>query len=158
MVVIHHPRKGGANGGRAGDALRGHSSIEAAVDLALHVMREPNTSEVSVRSTKTRGVDVQPVLARFNYQHAAGTDDLAAAWFDGQPVKRGDSDLRDAILHHVGAYGQIAKMKLVQVVQDALGQDAPGVNKIRAWIDDMLANEAGITEVQNGKYRLICLS
>ena len=49
-------------------------------------------------------------------------------------------------------------MKLVQVVQDALGQDAPGVNKIRAWIDDMLANEAGITEVQNGKYRLICLS
>lgn len=158
MVVIHHQRKGGANGGRAGDALRGHSSIEAAVDLALHVMREPNTSEVSVRSTKTRGVDVQPVLARFNYQHAAGTDDLAAAWFDGQPVKRGDSDLRDAILHHVGAYGQIAKMKLVQVVQDALGQDAPGVNKIRAWIDDMLANEAGITEVQNGKYRLICLS
>lgn len=158
LVVIHHQRKGGANGGRAGDALRGHSSIEAAVDLALHVIREPNSSEVSVRSTKTRGVDVQPVLARFNYEHVPGTDDLAKAWFDGQPVKRGDNDIRDAILHHVGAYGQIAKMKLVQVVHDALGQDAPGVNKIRAWIDDMLATESGITEVQNGKYKLICLT
>lgn len=158
MVVIHHQRKGGANGGRAGDALRGHSSIEAAVDLALHVMREPNSSEVSIRSTKTRGVDVQPVIARFNYEHKPGTDDLARAWFDGQAAKRGDNDIRDAIMHQVGAYGQIAKTKLAQVVIESLGQDAPGINKIRAWIDDMLANEAGIEEIQKGKYKLICLT
>lgn len=158
MVVIHHQRKGGANGGRAGDALRGHSSIEAAVDLALHVMREPGKGEVSIRSTKTRGVDVPPVMALFNYEHTTGTDDLSRAWFSGQPVKRGDNDIRDAILHNVGAYGEIAKMKLVQVVHEALGQDAPGVNKIRAWIDDMLATESGISEVQKGKYRLICLT
>ena len=158
MVVIHHQRKGGANGGRAGDALRGHSSIEAAVDLALHVMREPNSSDVSVRSTKTRGVDVQPVIAQFNYEHAAGTDDLARAWFSGMIPKRGDNDIRDAILYVVDSYGQIAKTKLAQVVVESLGQDAPGINKVRAWIDDMLANETGITEIQKGKYRLICLA
>lgn len=158
LVVIHHQRKGGAAGGRAGDALRGHSSIEAAVDLALHVIREPNSNEVSIRSTKTRGIDVPSVVALFNYEHASGTSDLSSAWFSGRQPKRGDNAIRDAILECVGNYGEIAKTKLSQVVHDMLGQEAPGINKVRAWIDDMLANEAGITEFQKGKYKLIRLT
>lgn len=158
LVVIHHQRKGGSAGGRPGDALRGHSSIEAAVDLALHVMREPGSDELFIRSTKTRGVDVPSVMALFNYTHRTGTNDLSTAWFSGKAAKRGDNAIRDSIIENVGAYGEIAKMKLVNVVHEALGQDAPGVNKIRAWIDDMLATDGGITEIQKGKYRLICLT
>jgi RecA-family ATPase len=38
VLVIHHKSKG--DGVRADDSLRGHSSIESAVDLALVVERE----------------------------------------------------------------------------------------------------------------------
>jgi len=158
LVVIHHQRKGGANGGRAGDALRGHSSIEASVDLALHVVREVGQDELTVRSTKTRGVDVPTVGALFNYRHAAGTNDLERAWFSGKAAKRGDNAIRETILELVDYNGEIAKTRLAQSVVEALGQDAPGINKVRSWIDDMLAKEQGIREVQKGKYKLIELT
>ena len=58
VILIHHQRKGGAGSSRPGDALRGHSSIEASLDLALHVAREPGSQEIVIQSTKTRGVDV----------------------------------------------------------------------------------------------------
>jgi hypothetical protein len=32
---------------------------------------------------------------------------------------------------------------------------APGINKVRAWIDEMLAKGDGICETTQGKYRLI---
>ncbi len=41
VVILHHQRKGNGFKGRAGDTLRGHSSIEAALDLALLIQREP---------------------------------------------------------------------------------------------------------------------
>jgi len=158
LVVIHHQRKGGANGGRAGDALRGHSSIEAAVDLALHVIREVGQDEITIRSTKTRGVNVPTVGALFNFRHVPGTNDLERAWFSGKTPKRGDSAIRETILEVVDYNGAIAKTRLAQSVMDAMGQDAPGINKIRSWIDDMLAKGQGICEVQKGKYKLIELT
>lgn len=158
LVIIHHQRKNGANGGRAGDALRGHSSIEAAVDLALHVAREVGQDEVTIRSTKTRGVDVPTVGALFNYRHVLGTNDLETAWFSGKVARRGENAIREAIIEVVDYNGEIAKTKLAQLVYETLGQDAPGINKIRAWIDDMLAAGKGIQEVQKGKYRLITLT
>lgn len=88
LVVIHHQRKSsGAVGTRAGDALRGHSSIEAALDLALHVVREPGENILTVTSTKTRGVDVPTLRARFNYEHRTGTKDLGIAWFDDWTIE-----------------------------------------------------------------------
>lgn len=158
MILIHHQRKGGANGGRAGDALRGHSSIEASVDLALHVIREVGQDELTIRSTKTRGVDVPTVGALFNYQHIPGTNDLKSAWFSGKVARRGDNAIREAIIQTVDYNGEIAKTKLAQLVYENLTPDAPGINKIRAWIDDMLANEQGIKEVLKGKYKLIALT
>ena len=50
VIPIHHQRKDHGNGGRAGDRLRGHSSIEAAVDLALLVEREEVSSEITIKS------------------------------------------------------------------------------------------------------------
>lgn len=67
VVVIHHQRKANGIGARAGEALRGHGSIEAALDLALLVNREDD--DVTATSTKTRGVNVAPFKARFEYEN-----------------------------------------------------------------------------------------
>jgi hypothetical protein len=67
VVVIHHERKSGGFSGRAGDALRGHSSIEAAIDLALKVEREPYSDLITVKSTKTRGLEVLPFSCAFTF-------------------------------------------------------------------------------------------
>jgi len=84
VVVIHHQRKSnGKDKGRAGDSLRGHSSIEAAIDLALLVERETDSDMVTIKSTKTRGVDVLPFSAVLTFTHRDGTKDLETARFYG---------------------------------------------------------------------------
>lgn len=137
LIVIHHQRKGGANGGRQGDALRGHSSIEAAVDLALHVMRDPDTSSLTIRSTKTRGVDVPDTMAQFNYVHKPNTHDLEKAWFSGMERVRGSNAIREAIVATLAGNVTMTKTRLAEEVRKTLNGEV-GVNSIRAWIDDML--------------------
>jgi len=79
VVVIHHERKSGGFNGRAGDALRGHSSIEAAIDLALKVEREPYSDLITVKSTKTRGLEVLPFSCAFTFdKNPDGSLDEAA--------------------------------------------------------------------------------
>lgn len=145
MIVIHHSRKGGANGGRAGEALRGHSSIEASLDLAIQVLREQDSDKCRLQSTKTRGVDVPVVTGRFEYTHAYGidgnlTNDLATARFYGVAQVRGNNPIRDAIEAVLrGNPDGLTKGKLAYLVVDNLGEDAPGINKVRTWIDDLIA-------------------
>jgi hypothetical protein len=157
LVIVHHQRKGGANGGRSGDALRGHSSIEAAVDLALNVMRDPDTGIVSIQSTKTRGVDVPPAMAVFNYTHHAGTHDLETAWFSGKERMRGENNIKTTILEIVAEAGQITKTRLATLTRDRL-EGQVGVNNVRGWIDDML-NITGelVTEKGRDNAAIICL-
>jgi len=76
IIVIHHQRKSqmrapDSQGGRDGETLRGHSSIEAAIDLALLVMREPGSPNVLIKSTKDRDAGVEPFAAAFTYEHDA---------------------------------------------------------------------------------------
>lgn len=137
LVVIHHQRKGGSNGGRAGDALRGHSSIEAAVDLAIHIVREQGNPEVTLRSTKTRGVDVPMVTACFNFEHRSGTNDLSKAWFDGRPILAGNQPVRDAILAILEEEGEMTKGRLADEVHERMG-GVVGINKIRNWIEELV--------------------
>lgn len=154
IVIIHHQRKGGANGGRSGEALRGHSSIEAALDLALLVGREDGADELTLTPTKARGVLPPVAMARFNYEHQPGTSDLWKAWFDGKAARRGDNALRDTILAIASDHDGIGKVRLTEAVRDALGQEAPGVNKVRGWIDDLIA--LGMLEERPvGKHKLI---
>lgn len=65
IFVIHHARKGLA-GGRDGDRLRGHSSIEASLDLALLVER--NGDDLTIRSTKTRDNPVNPFVVKWTFE------------------------------------------------------------------------------------------
>ena len=97
ITIIHHQRKGNGLGGRAGDSLRGHSSIEAALDLALMVEREPYAEAVSLTATKTRGDDILPFRAQFTYEHN-DRGELATAQFFGLGT---DDNLSDSAIAEV---------------------------------------------------------
>lgn len=121
VVLVHHQRKtNGATNTRAGDSMRGHSSIEAAIDLALLVERDDLSDEMKIKSTKTRGVDVLPFGARFTFEHKPGTNELASARFFGFAV---DDDASNAALSRAiveTVTGEITQTRLVAEIQGVL--------------------------------------
>ena len=155
IIVIHHQRKGGAGQSRAGDALRGHSSIEASLDLALHVVREPDSMQISLSSTKTRGVDVPPIRGVFNYEHKPGTHDLDKAWFSGEAQVRGINTVREEILSVVREEGSISKGRLVDLVREKLGVESPGINTIRNWVNELIDVESILDVEIRGKTHVV---
>ena len=139
IVLIHHQRKGNTQGGRAGDALRGHSSIEASIDLAIAIKPLKDKS-VLIRSTKTRGMDITGTLAEFHYEHVADTNDLAMAWFEGVSKKKVDDPIKSAIIYAIRHEGEMSKNKLAHEVQAILkrGRESKaGLGKIKSWIEHM---------------------
>lgn len=148
FVILHHQRKGGANGGRAGDALRGHSSIEAALDLALHAVREANTNQVTLRSTKTRGVDVPNAVMDFFYEHVPGTNDLDTAYFTAVQVNHSAAILKQTIISYVETFTNgVAKNKLREMVYDDLSGEFSHA-KIRAEIEHLVEVTGDLTLVE----------
>jgi hypothetical protein len=121
-ILIHHQRKDSGTNPRVGDRLRGHSSIEAAIDLALLVERAPQAASVTVQSTKVRGVDVQPFGAMFSYEHQPGTTELATARFFGLAVedKVSDHAIEQGIIETVTAHPGINQTNLKQLVKPVL--------------------------------------
>ena len=84
IVVIHHQRKTQNNAGvRKGETLRGHSSIEAALDLALLVQRKEKDSLVEITATKERNLPVSDFGAMFESQTYENRQGLEKAWFVG---------------------------------------------------------------------------
>jgi RecA-family ATPase len=139
IVPIHHQRKDQGGGGRSGDRLRGHSSIEAALDLALLVERDEGSSEITIRSTKTRDVDVTPFGAMFTYEHEPGTNLLHSARFFG--IARADEQSDHAIERAIRGVLQkeklLLKMELCSRVKAALPK--VGVNRIRNVVERMVS-------------------
>lgn len=135
VVVIHHQRKVSGVKGRKGDTLRGHSSIEAAIDLALLITRDELSSQLKIEATKTRGPDVWPFGAEFVYEHRPGTKELAKAQFFGYEVQdlKSDRAIRRAVLNVVGSSPRIKKTDLISAVKGDLPD--VGVNRIRTQID-----------------------
>lgn len=152
IIVIHHQRKSNGGAGRAGDSLRGHSSIEASLDLAIHVAREPNSPRITIMSTKTRGVDVPMMVAEFSYEHHLNTNDLKEARFFGVPGVVGINPDREAILYILKTQGAMNAKMLIERVQDYTernGKKRPGVNKLRDYIKDMV-EERGTIKAEKG--------
>lgn len=148
FLILHHQRKGGANGGRAGDALRGHSSIEASLDLALHAVREANTNQVTMRSTKTRGVDVPNAVMNFYYEHVPGTNDLALAYFTAVQVNHSEAILKQTIVAYTETFKNgVPKNKLREMVYDDLGSEFSHA-KIRAEIEHLVEVTGDLTIVE----------
>jgi hypothetical protein len=84
VIVIHHKSKG--DRARVGDSLRGHSSIESAVDLALLVHREDGEDTITLQSTKTRDIPVQPFSALWSYEQDANGELTKGRFFGlGKP-------------------------------------------------------------------------
>lgn len=158
VVVVHHQRKTNGNGpskARVGETLRGHSSIEAALDLALLVMREPDGASVIVKHTKSRGAEPPQVAAHFHYTHKPGTNELETAWFSGAPALRGEDAIRAAIVDVVNKHEQIGKERLIEHVRESMGASAPGVNKVRNLLADMIAEGDELTEQRKGNHHLV---
>lgn len=137
VVLIHHQRKGNGSIGRAGDSLRGHSSIEAALDLALLVEREELSDTIGIKATKVRGADVLPFSAVFTYQ-ARPDGELDTALFYG--IASDDNRSGVAIEREILAAliaTALNKSDLTKAVKEILPE--VGVNRIRDMIDRMAA-------------------
>ncbi len=96
VALIHHRRKDTL--GRAGDSLRGHSSIEGAVDSAFLVQREDGTDEVTIKCTKARRRPIETVGALWTYDLAEDGETLHTAQFWRVPVCDSNADLQARIL------------------------------------------------------------
>lgn len=151
VIVIHHQRKGNgsANSTRAGESLRGHSSIEAALDLALLVMRDKQADSITIRSTKSRDVDVLPFGAQFEYTHRPGRKELETAHFLGVVVDSPTSAtaIEDAILAVLTAQGKVNRTPLANEVSRRTGAKNPVV---LAAIDNL--NLLGKIKMTPGKH------
>lgn len=100
IVLIHHAVKNAGERTRKGDALRGHSSIEAAVDLAMMITREANDAPIRVECTKARGDTPRPIIARLHFTQHANTD-LATARFVSERIETLNDQVRAAIIDAV---------------------------------------------------------
>lgn len=79
LAMISHSNK--VNNGRAGNALRGHSSIEGGVDSVFRVSRENNSDIIEVTNEKARRKPVDPFSARWTYTADPSSDELISARF-----------------------------------------------------------------------------
>jgi hypothetical protein len=136
VVPIHHQRKD--QGGRAGDRLRGHSSIEAAIDLALLVEREDGSDTITIRSTKTRDIDVPPFAAMLAYEHQPSTTALSKARFFGMPQADEHSDRAiEQTIREVLTGVPLLKTELCAMVHGRVPK--VGINRIRGVVERMIA-------------------
>lgn len=149
IIIIHHQRKSSGIKGRAGDALRGHSCIEAAIDLALLVERAKDSDQVTVKSTKTRDVDVQPFAAEWTYEHKPNSTDLAQARFFNIETEEDDTtmELTLAIEGEIRINPGINQKRLIETIKKLLPKASIHAirNQIMAMADSgkIIANEGG---------------
>jgi hypothetical protein len=151
IIVVHHQRKGNGLIGRAGETLRGHGSIEAALDLALLIEREPGASLITIRSTKTRDVEVPPFGAQFTFGHKDGCTELAAARFYGVMVEDTTSDnaIDRAIVEAVTQHHPIMQRGLIDAVKAELPD--VGLNRIKSRANLLVT--AGKLSAATGAHR-----
>jgi hypothetical protein len=153
LCVIHHQRKAKGDNTHAGDQLRGHSSILAALNLALRVDRQPGSDTVTLESTKSREVPVEPFGAILRYKHREETTDLSAARFWGTTVKDHASDraIAQAVLGAVTEQPLMNQSHLIKAVRPLV--DGVGDKRIIGIIDKLVNEGKLITRhgQHNGK-------
>lgn len=163
VIMVHHQRKtsGSDNGVRKGETLRGHSSIEASLDLALLVERKDGEDNVTIYPTKVRGFRMfESIGAWFDYGHHPGTRDLARAIFYRKPVmtkaEREQAGLRSSILAEIIARPGIEQKELVDAVRDSLAvlATAPGINKVRGTLK-LMVDDGLLRQVRGDRKSII---
>lgn len=164
VIVVHHQRKsGGQNdkGIRKGETLRGHSSIEASLDLALLIERKDGEDSVAIIPTKVRRYLEHGIIgAHFTYEHKPGTKDLALARFYSKEVLSAEERemiaLDETIKSEIRKRPGINQSDLVDAVRETLAAfppgKAPGIVRVRGRIKALVA-DAEIHESGSGKLR-----
>lgn len=146
-VIIHHERKGNGAKDRAGESLRGHSSINATIDLALQVKRDRKHHKVTVRSTKSRGIDVAQLEARFAFESRPDKElELARFYSHGSGVSSREDLLRSAVLEAFEENEEVNQSKLVEYL--GTKQRSAKDKRLEA-ISDLV--KAGTLTVRNGR-------
>lgn len=79
MALISHSNK--VNAGRAGNALRGHSSIEGGVDYVFRVKRDGHSDTIEIENEKARRKPIEAFSARWTYTVDPVSDELETARF-----------------------------------------------------------------------------
>lgn len=150
VIVVHHQRKSAgapSPGVRKGETLRGHSSIEAALDLALLVERKEGDDAVTVIPTKVRGYREHDAFgALFTFEHQPGTKELAQARFYAERSLSAEQaatlKIANTITNVLIAHGAMSQKDLVSEVRDEIagqpGGSAPAINKVRGIIKQMV--------------------
>lgn len=150
VVIVHHQRKsGGQNdkGIRKGETLRGHSSIEASLDLALVIERKDGEDSIAIIPTKVRGYREHDIIgAQFVFSHHEGTKDLASARFYATEVVRKEvkeiGTIETVIKMILYREGSMVTRDIVNAVRDTMaaepGGQTPGVNKVRGILSNMV--------------------
>jgi len=137
IVLIHHPNK--SDKSRPGDKLRGHSSIEAALDLALFVTRAADSRIVTIKPTKARDAEVPPFKVEFSFEHISGTNELASASFYRLPSGHDiEGIIRGEIIRMIKSNPGINQRSLREKVKAAVKESD---TKIRAVIAKLEATE-----------------
>jgi hypothetical protein len=162
VVVLHHARKETGFKSRAGDLVRGHSSITAALDLALAIERQEQAAEISVRIGKNRRHPIRPFKASFQVENAPGSMDMRwARFYSGlaqvspNPLVEAraaehDEEIEaidEAIVDCVQG-GALTQSRLVQAVRERL--PLAGINLIRGRVD-RLARQ-GLLRAERGQH------
>ena len=137
VVIIHHQRKSTGMGGRAGDALRGHSSIEAAIDLALQITREPYAELINIEMTKSRGLEIYPFSAAFTFEHDAAGDLETAAFYSIEPDDKQSNRAIEREIKAALQSGGMIQTALWQAVKETLPEVTK--NRILDYIKRMVA-------------------
>ena len=165
IVLVHHQRKsatnGDANGVRKGESLRGHSSIEASLDLALLVERKAGEDTIAIIPTKVRDfLSFGIIGAHFTYEHAPDSHDLWAARFFSEAtatkedlaVQALELSLLDAVRAEPGVSQKNLILEAQENVRIESGGKIPGPTAIRRAIKRMVTDGA-LSESGNGSAR-----
>jgi hypothetical protein len=136
VCLIHHQRKSNGGNSRAGDSLRGHSSIEASLDLALRIEREPSSPIINMRATKVRGEDLPPLRAIFTYDNDQGGILNTARFYGlGEEDASGIKAIENAI-YEILESDSMNKTQLAKEVSKEVGE---GINSVRNVIDVLIS-------------------
>lgn len=98
LAVLHHERKTSGVAGRSGERMRGHSSIEAKLDLAVMISR--TEENIEFEPTKNRGPEVKKFSALWAYEQDEHQELRSARLWHGQveAEERLDSQRREATI------------------------------------------------------------
>lgn len=131
-VIIHHQRKGDM-ASRVGELLRGHSSIESSLDLALLVAREKQEDQhVTIQPTKVRDAGLEKAFcAEFTYSHKVGLRELESAKFWGKAIMSANEaeNLEIAVAAKIVLQREKDEMKQGDLVADTKAYMAEGGKK-----------------------------